>query len=233
MGTYQLLPMFRWSTLEQGYWFQLGRRTKWKATLRVGRLSVGGSITVVLETNPTLNSTDWVQVLAFPAISAEGETERTSYKKADPTSSDFVLDATDKWIRARISAITGLVSAEVTLEGKFLDLAETPENMLVTQEIREWDDGGDRLMRQAEADVLHLLICEKSTGILNLNLEEPTVHERIQQEIARQAAHLFRREKLGRSEDPTAMATLRTMSRDAPGLCRNLLPGGGVIWLGR
>jgi len=72
--------------------------------------------------------------------------------------------------------------------------------------------------------------------VFDLDLAQPGAGDAIRREVVTQLEHLFRREKLSRSDVPAAHKTLRELTILAPGLCGRLLKRRESVaqtWRGR
>lgn len=236
--THLLLPMHRWSSREEGSLFPVGGRSRWDITLNVGAVSVGGSITVIIEKSPAADDLYWVPLVTFPAQTTSGVVTKSTNPVGTPAPpADFTVNPLpDRYLRARILAISGEVVGEVRAVAPFFDINDSTHLALVSQELRSWKDGRDRTIRLAEEQVLDLITSEIATGTLDFDLTTPSGGEEIREAIAAQADHLRRRAELERSMDPASLVSLREMSFLLPGLAARLgrfRPLSTRIWYGR
>ena len=232
VATYILHEMFERDTTEEGSPFQIGGRTRWKTTLEVNQISVGGSITVILEVSPNAEEDTYTELVAFGAQSAVGETLKDSTKLPTP---DFTVALSDIWMRARITAITGTVSIRVVAVSPFLDMDVPGDRNLLSLELRDFSEA-PRLVEQAEWDLVETLLLNADSGLLNIDLRPPGANRAMRLEISRQADHILRRENLGRSEEPSTIETLDRMPVLISGLGDRLekyQPAGANVWYGR
>lgn len=233
MAMYVLLPMRTWDGLQEWSPFRVGERELWKATLRIARLTAGGSIKVTLQVSPTGDGDEWSELKTFGVKSAAGVTELVS-TGATP---DFtIVPRSHVWIRAVIETIVGEVSAEVTFEGDFINTSKDDDLQLLSQELRTWGDGFARVMLEAESDIARLLTLDSETGELDVDLTRPEVHKLIKLEVADQAEYLKRKEILSASHDPSAMVSLRSMGEYFPGAgnrLRSYRSATSLVWRGR
>lgn len=228
--TYVLLPLHRYDSVWKGDHFEVGDRTKWTLKLHLSRISVGGSVTVVVEKSPTGEDVDWQELVTFGA-----QTSTNDYQKVSTT--DFAIAVNrDVYLRARITSITGEVVAEVRAETPFFDITDSAHLNLVSKELRDFSDGRTRIIESAEEEVIELLLANEATGELDIDLTLPGASAAVRREVALQADHNRRREILGRSSEPSALVSLREMTRGVPGLGRRLRKfrrSGARAWLGR
>ncbi len=228
--TYVLLPLHRYDSVWEGSPFEVGDRTKWTLKLHLARISAGGSVTVIVEKSPTADDEDWQTLVTFGA-----QTVANDYQKVSTT--DFTIAVNrDVYLRVRITDITGEAVLEVRAEAPFFDLTDNVHLNLISKELREFSDGRPRLVESAEEEVIELLLVNEATGELDIDLTLPGASAAVRREVALQADHNRRREILGRSSEPSALVSLREMTRGVPGLGRRLRKfrrGNSRAWLGR
>lgn len=226
---YRLLPLQEYTGPYEGAPFAVGDRTNWIFTLRAANVFGSGTITVVIEASASGSSTSWRQVTAFTTVVAAGEAEKT-------TPTDFaVAPYRDVYLRARVTAVTGKVEAELTAEAAFLDVTSEQQLALVSKELREYSEH-PRIIRQAEEEVIGELIYDFGSGAMDYNMMDPGASDALRLEIALQAMHIFQRELLQKSGDAAAIVSLRSMPRRAEGMwtrLRRYRIGRSTIWFGR
>lgn len=230
-AVYTLLRMERRSGTVDGWSAPTGRRTGWTATLDIGEVET--SVTVVLESSPSGLSGTWSTLTNFGG--AKTTTGRTQESTADD---DFTVDARDTYIRARVSAATDNFTLRVTAAAPFIDPTDPTDTELLSQELREWDDGLHRTVERAERDVLSQIKANPATGELNVPLELDDAYGEIRAVVAEQAdwLHYLHELRQRAKSDATAMATLRDAPDVAPGLMdriRDLQPPSVSAWRGR
>ncbi len=236
------------TAVEDGAAIMTGERTRWKAELRVAAIT--GAAEVVLEISPTAASGAWTQIATFGAVSAIGTTKLDSTKD----SSDFTTQVTDRdiFLRARLATIGTDVTFDVVVDAPFLDWTFAEDLRLLPKELRNWEDGLERTVEQAETDVVLLLAKAPTTveqasedlfaapiitpdplgvqirqdaprGIaFDADLTIRGVGKAIKFEIARQATHLYTRHRLSTDGSHEAQRTWRNLGHLAPGLGKSL-----------
>lgn len=227
-----LLQQHRWNSEFKSYWMQMGGRKNWTFTLRVTSFPTAGSAEVVIEAIPYGGlETDWTQLTSFGVQS--GPVEIIKRFPEDYTLTPYKYT----FIRAHIlPSIKGLAIMEVRAEAPFFDLGDAEHEMMLSKELRSWEDGVDRIVDQSEEEIIDDIIGTVWNGELALDLQKVGATEVVRREIALQAEHNKRRAVLERSGDPAALVSLRNMTRGYPGRSERLrkfryAPGG--VWLGR
>lgn len=228
-----MIPMRRWSTQAKWFPFQLGDRTAWEFQLQLAMLDAGASVTLDIEVSPTAFQSDWVPLISFGPQTVSGIYTLSAVKTPTP---DFTIITWMRYIRARVSTINGTAVFLCVASAPFLDKTKTSEYNLLSQEFRKWGDGQDRVLEEAEADVVNDLLWDPETGELDIDLTAEEVHRLICLSIADQAEHLMKRDILARAKDPSSMVTLREMGRMSPGFGKRLRKyrsRGSYVWMGR
>lgn len=237
MATYTLYRWGQRDTTGEGLMFATGRRTNWKATLRLGSIDVG-SVEIAIQVAPYPDDDEFVELYTFGAKSAAGTFTATS-KGETPN-----LPFTDRhlYVRGQIKAIGGSTTAtfELILEGPWFDFANELDANLLTKEFRSHDQlEVVRILDLAERDVVDLLQVDRDHGFMEPYINDQGFIDAIKAEIAQQADWLFRREQLGRKKDATSQVTLRSMSYRHPDMGKRLqdyIPTTSLAsdaWLGR
>ncbi len=245
--------------------FPLGGRTRWTTELRVARIA--GSLTVVHEVSSTADDGDWITVATFGPITTTGKTTLEGTGEAGGAGQyGILITDRDVYHRGRITQCTGDVVFDLAASAPVIDWNHPPDLAILTKELRSWGDGVERMLREAELDVLRLLVrrpallqrgadgyapeivssgdpadYEAAAGqpaglVWDCNPTLPGFAEALRLEIATQAEHLFQKEKLRRSSEPSSLVTWREMGPLAPQLGRRLepyRPTGRTIWRGR
>jgi hypothetical protein len=232
---YVLLPQQRWTSAYAGPAFRVGSRTLWDIILTVSRITAGGSITVVIETSPTPYESDYSPLVTIGPHTAEGIYRVSSRPVSDPPTSDFTITPEeDVWVRARISQLSGTVSAEVRAVIPFFDLSNENHVSLLIKELRDWKEDKGRIIDQAEDLLINALTLPGGTGELDFNSDIPGAGDAVVREIAYEANWLFRIEMLMRNSDTIALAM--KLSQFYPGWLTALTPfriTGTKPWFGR
>lgn len=228
---YLLLPTFRYEEPWEGLWYQLGERARWEFSLQVSRLSTDGSVTVEVQTSPWTSGEDWKPLVTFPPQSLVG---LTTLRAAE--AGFKVVPKQDVWIRAVITNLVGNAIVECRGVAPFFDIGDETHWSLCSQELREWKDGKERMVMQAESEVMNLLMLDVTTGELDIDLELPGATEAVRLEIALQAEHNRRRDILARSGDAASLKALKEMTRGIPGFgdsLKKFRSKSSTVWLGR
>lgn len=207
--------------------FQIGGRSPFDCTLTVGALDSGVSVTCVVETSPDGDDDTWTELTNFDgAKTATGTTSKTSLS----------IPAGHKVMKGRISSISGGEAwVEISAEAPFLDPTVQDDKDLLGKELRQFSDGLNRIVEQAEEDVLHQAIGVDRFGHIDADLMVPQANDRMRRAIARQADYLLRKHKLERASDETTLGALERMGELADGIDVILRPmvDNLMVWRGR
>lgn len=237
MAFYHLLKAMGYAAATDGAAFPTGGRLRWSLQLVQ---SSGGPAEVVVEASQTADDDEWRQVGTFGSLAGYQNAKRSSYEPNDaPTLS---LREGDLYLRARILADPAAEAfLAVVARGKFLALGVPEDEQLIQKDTREWSQEIARLVEQAESDVVGHLRPGLEGAFARANVEHPEFYERVRRAIARQTEFLAQRERLRRTNNPTAQVTWREMSRVAlsPDAEAILAPvtedehAASLVWLGR
>lgn len=232
-GTYTLLGLEERSETGEGHAFPTGRRTRWDFVYRIPS-ATATTVEVEVETSPTGENGAWTSRHTFTTRDGTKAHRVQTYG----TEADFQVEESDLWIRANVTALSG---GEATMElvgaAPFFDARdESPDLDLLSQKLASWDGGRERIVAQAEADVLEQKVGLESQGRLPSAINDPAAAGRIRRAIQRQAEWEYQKHRLRRSNEASAMVTLREMGDFDPGVDAMLAPvldEDPGVWLGR
>ena len=228
---YTLLGIAERSTTIEGSAFETGRRDNWSFLLNVSALDGGASVTVAIETSPTGYAGTWSEVYAFAAATSVASILK---RQRDEAASFAGPTSRDLYVRAVIKAATGNSIVELISWAPFFDLEDDLD--LLSQELREWDDGLARTVESAEDEVLRLLVIKNADGAYEANLLDPRFPAAIKDAIAVQSEHKYRAARLLESTEPAKQVTARDLPTIAPEVYRILdefLAREVGVWRGR
>lgn len=163
-----LFGMVERTVVGDGAAIPTGGRTRWKAELRLA--AVTGAMEVVLEVSPTAAVGTWVQMATFASQTAAGTTLLDSTKDT----SDFTTQVTERDIhlRARLITIGTVATFDVEVVAPWFDYLFEPHALLLSKEVRNFEDGVERIVAMAEHDVMHLVAVHPSRVTLAAGIME-------------------------------------------------------------
>jgi len=234
MAVYTLFDPLKRDTTGDSIAYAIGHRTRWVFNLNLASVPAGGSVEVAVEASPTGDDDQFVQVYTFGSKSAAGTFEASSFV-ATP---DFTIEPYYNYLRGTIVAISGTsLVFHLVASGLFFDILVSDDKELLSKPLQSYTEA-ERLIRQAERDVVDLLVSNRATGELWAWINEDGFDDAIKAEVVEQAEWLFQREMLQRAarKDKSAQVTLRDMALNNPQLGKRLAdfrPVGTRVWRGR
>lgn len=235
---YRMLPVGERDTTEATDGFPLVGRKDWTFTLRTLRLASGGSYQVTIDGSPD-GTDNWAELYDFGTINAASIASTPS-----PSVKHLEIAEEQNYIRANLAAASGENVMELLADGRYLDPYNANHLLMLSQRVRNYDDGVVRIVEGAEDDILQYLgkdingILQATVGAECGGLARPDALDHIQAGIVLQTDWNFQKEELARSKEADDVKALEKMGRYHPSVGDRLsaimtISAGNLTWQGR